>query len=242
MTVLQVEDLTVRYGGVTAVDGVTFAVPAGSLTGLIGPNGAGKTSLIDALTGMTRSKGTVVYQGRRIEGLPAHRRSRLGLVRTFQSVELFKELTIRENLQTYAKNHDADRAIEEALVAVDLRWAADRYPSELSHGQSRLASVARALAARPDFLLLDEPAAGLDAEESQWLGRRLRQLVDERGLSILLIDHDVDLIMKVSDHVLVLNFGRLIAEGPPEAVRRNPQVAEAYLGASAETTHSAVII
>lgn len=230
---LEVHDLTVRYGGVTALDSVNMEIPQGAFHGLIGPNGAGKTTMIDAITGMTRCSGTVRFGGEPVDRWPAHRRSGAGLVRTFQSLELFNELTARENLETYAgvKDHDrAQAAVDEALDLMDIGWAAELYPSELSHGQARLLSVARALAGQPRLLLLDEPAAGLDADESQWLGRRLRALVDERGLTILLVDHDVELIMNVCDQILVLDFGKQIGSGTPEEVRHDPAVVRAYLG------------
>lgn len=233
MSLLEAHELTVRYGGVTAVDEVTAAVPEGCLFGLIGPNGAGKTTLIDAITGLTKYSGSVRFGGRSIDGWPPHKRSHAGLVRTFQSLELFNELTVRENLQTYAGiklGDSAEEAIDAALETMDVAWAADLYPAELSSGQARLVSVARALAARPRLLLLDEPAAGLDAEESQWLGHRLRALVGEQGLTVLLVDHDVDLIMNVCDEILVLDFGRQIAHGGPAEVREDPAVRKAYLG------------
>ena len=240
---LELEELTVRYGGVTAVDHVTVAVPEGSLFGLIGPNGAGKTTLIDAVTGLTKYSGSVSFGGQRIDRWKSHKRSHAGLVRTFQSLELFNELTVRENLQTYAgiKLGDAaEEAVDWALETMDVTWAADLYPSELSSGQARLVSVARTLAARPRLLLLDEPAAGLDAEESQWLGRRLRSLVGEGELTVLLVDHDVDLIMSVCDEILVLDFGRPIAHGGPAEVRADPAVGKAYLGSTGSDALEAV--
>jgi len=232
VNLLELSELTVRYGGVTAVDQVTAAVPEGCLFGLIGPNGAGKTTLIDAVTGLTRYSGSLSFGGESIDRWAPHKRSHAGLVRTFQSLEMFNELTVRENLQTYAgiKLGDAaDAAVDKALETMQVGWAADRYPAELSYGQARLASVARALAARPRLLLLDEPAAGLDAEESQWLGERLRTLVED-GLTVLLVDHDVDLIMGVCEEILVLDFGRPIAQGSPAQVRADPAVRKAYLG------------
>jgi len=244
VSLLELEELTVRYGGVTAVDHVSAAVPEGSLFGLIGPNGAGKTTLIDAVTGLTRYAGSVSFAGERIDRWAPHKRSHAGLVRTFQSLELFNELTVRENLQTYAgiKLGDAaEEAVDAALDSMEVSWAADLYPSQLSYGQARLVSVARALAARPRLLLLDEPAAGLDVEESQWLGQRLRALVKD-GLTVLLVDHDVDLIMTVCDEILVLDFGKQIARGGPAEVRADPAVGRAYLGgtgADAQDAHNA---
>ncbi|GAA3983796.1 ABC transporter ATP-binding protein [Thermobifida alba] len=238
MSLLELDGTTVRYGGVTAVDSVSFTVEPGSLVGLIGPNGAGKTTLIDAVTGMVRCSGDIRLEGRSIASWPAHRRSRAGIVRTFQSLELFMDLTVRENLQTYARPRDgltAAEVAERALEQMGVGWAADRYPAELSAGSARLVSVARALAAGPRLLLLDEPAAGLDAGESRHFGTRLRSLVDEGAATVLLVDHDVDLIMRICDDVQVLDFGRRIASGPPSSVRDDPEVARAYLGAGTES-------
>jgi branched-chain amino acid transport system ATP-binding protein len=226
---LEVRGLAVRFGGVRAVDAVDLEVGQGQLVGLIGPNGAGKTTLIDALTGFVPATGTVRFAGRDLSGLAPHRRARAGLVRTWQSLELFDDLTVEENLSVAA----ADRsAVSAALEVVDLAAEADRLPTELSQGQRKLVGVARALAARPALLCLDEPAAGLDSSESLELGERLRAIV-ATGVSILLVDHDMGLVLSVSDHLYVLEFGRVIAEGPPAEVRVNERVVAAYLGASA---------
>ena len=236
MGLLTLDGLTVRYGGVTALDHVSVDVPEGSLFGLIGPNGAGKTTMIDAITGMARYTGSVSFGGEVVDGWPPHRRSHAGLVRTFQSLELFTELTVRENLQTYAgikHGKAADQAVSEALTTMGVEWAAELYPGNLSYGQARLVSVARALAAKPRLLLLDEPAAGLDADESQWLGERLREVTSRGDVTVLLVDHDVDLIMGVCEEILVLNFGKAIAHGSPSEVQAHPEVARAYLGTSA---------
>lgn len=233
MGLMNLDRVTVRYGGVTALDNVTVDVPEGSLFGLIGPNGAGKTTMIDAITGMARYSGSITFGGQAIDAWPPHRRSHAGLVRTFQSLELFTELTVRENLQTYAgikHGKAADQAVAEALETMSVEWAADLYPGSLSYGQARLVSVARALAAKPRLLLLDEPAAGLDADESQWLGQRLREVTERGHVTVLLVDHDVDLIMAVCDQILVLNFGQEIARGTPTEVQAHPEVAKAYLG------------
>jgi ABC-type branched-subunit amino acid transport system ATPase component len=242
MSLLELDRVTVRYGGVTAVDSVGFAIEPGALVGLIGPNGAGKTTVIDAITGMVRSSGDIRLNGESIASWPAYRRSRAGVVRTFQSLELFMELTVRENLQTYARAHaggpQAD-PVAYALERMEVGWTADRYPSELTTGTARLVSVARALAAGPRLLLLDEPAAGLDAGESQRFGAKLRRLVDDGTTTVLLVDHDVDLIMNVCDVIQVLDFGKKIASGTPAAVRENPEVARAYLGTGGTTRNPA---
>jgi branched-chain amino acid transport system ATP-binding protein len=226
---LEVRDLSVRFGGVRAVDGVDLDVGAGLLVGLIGPNGAGKTTLIDALTGFVPAKGQVRFDGRDLAGLAPHRRARAGLVRTWQSLELFDDLTVAENLSVATADADA---VAHALATVELDDVADRLPTELSQGQRKLVGVARALAARPSVLCLDEPAAGLDSEESLELGRRLRSIVDT-GTSILLVDHDMGLVLGVSDDVYVLEFGQVIAQGPPAAIRADERVVAAYLGAPA---------
>ncbi len=245
---LEVDHLTVRYGGLAAVEDVSLRVPKGRLVGLIGPNGAGKTTLVDALSGFTSSSGSVRLAGRSIESMKPHQRAHLGLARTFQSLELFEDLTVRENLLVAAERPrwwtavlDAARpssskavaAADWALEAVGMSAAADRLPGSLSHGQRKVVAVARALASRPSCLLLDEPAAGLDTTESQILGSQL-QTICEHGISILLVDHDMGLILGVCDYLYVIEFGKLIAEGPPSVVRRDPAVIRAYLGASAE--------
>ncbi len=224
---LEVRDLSVRFGGVRAVDGVDLDVDAGALVGLIGPNGAGKTTLIDALTGFVPARGEVRFDGRDLSGLAPHRRARAGLVRTWQSLELFDDLTVEENLSVAADDADA---VAEALAVVDLAEVAGRLPTELSQGQRKLVGVARALAAGPSLICLDEPAAGLDSTESVALGERLRAIVDG-GTAILLVDHDMGLVLSVSDHVAVLEFGQVIAEGSPAEVRADERVVAAYLGA-----------
>ena len=245
--VLEVEALRVRYGNVVAVNDVSFTVPRGSVIGLIGPNGAGKTTMIDALTGYARpASGTVRFDGVAITGTRPHRLARRGLIRTFQSVELFDDLTVEENLLVAAEPPgllaalgrvflpvaaSAPRRSSWALSVTELEDVADRFPTELSHGQRKLVGVGRALACRPSLLLLDEPAAGLDTDETLVLGQRLRAL-PERGVSVLLIDHDMGLVLSVCDHVIVLDFGKLIAEGTPAEIRANPAVIEAYLGSS----------
>ena len=244
---LEIEALRVQYGGVVAVDDVGFHVTPGSIVGLIGPNGAGKTTLIDALTGYVRpTRGKVRFGGTDITGRRPHRLARAGLARTFQSVELFDDLNVEENLMVASElpgpltalaqvvlpgRAPRQEAVDWALGVTDLTDVARRYPSELSHGRRKLVGVARALATRPSLVLLDEPAAGLDTDETAVLGAQLRRL-PEHGVTILLIDHDMGLVLDVCDTVMVLDFGKLIAQGTPAQIRANEKVVEAYLGSS----------
>jgi branched-chain amino acid transport system ATP-binding protein len=249
---LTVTGLGVPYGGVRAVDGVDLTVAEGRVVGLIGPNGAGKTSTIDALTGYhPPSAGSIAFDGRDITRMRPHLRARGGLARTFQSVELFDDLTVDENLLVAADHVGVLAALRDLLLPVrqpsrdDVDWAlelcglrdvADRRPTELSHGRRKLVGVARALARRPKLVLLDEPAAGLDTDESLELGRRLRTL-PEAGVSVLLVDHDMGLVLSVCDEVVVLDFGRRIAHGTPDEIRADPAVVAAYLGGG-ELSHA----
>jgi branched-chain amino acid transport system ATP-binding protein len=244
---LDVDSLRVTYGGVVAVDSATFTVSNGQIVGLIGPNGAGKTSMIDALTGYhPPTAGAVTFAGENVTKARADKRSRKGLVRTFQSVELFDDLTVEENLLVAAEHvgvwqpfkdlllpHQprGAKAVAWAMHTLDIAGIADRMPTDLSHGQRKLVSVGRALAQRPRLVLLDEPAAGLDSDESLAFGYRLRAL-PENGVSVLLVDHDMGLVLSVCDHVVVLDFGKIIAHGIPAEIRANPAVIEAYLGSS----------
>ncbi len=230
---LEVRNLTVRYGGVTAVDDVSLWVDEGQIVGLIGPNGAGKTTTIDALCGFHGCEGTVLLDGQDIGGRPPYVRAGLGLARTFQLAGVADDLTVEENVlvgQQRATGGDAGdlRRILQDLGLSDMR---ELQVSTLSQGQRQLVSVARALAGSPRLLLLDEPAAGLDSTESLWLAERLRAVRDS-GVTILLVDHDMSLVLNLCDSIDVLDFGALIAHGTPDDIRHNETVSTAYLGAT----------
>ncbi|WP_238014459.1 ABC transporter ATP-binding protein [Dactylosporangium sp. AC04546] len=241
-TLLSTEGLTVRYGGVLANDDVSLTVGEGEVVGLIGPNGAGKTSLVDAVTGFTPAGGTVSLAGRRIDRLAPHERRRAGLARTWQAGELFADLTVRQNVGVATgpgplRNLWADltgrrrpgRDVDEVLELFGLHFVADRRPGELSLGRQKIAGVARALVGGTRVVLLDEPAAGLDTDESAEFGRHVRA-VAATGLAVLLIDHDMTLVADVCDRAYVLDYGVVIAEGTPQAVLADPAVRRAYLG------------
>jgi sulfate-transporting ATPase len=229
---LTVDHLTVRYGGVVAVDDVSLEIPAGRVTGLIGPNGAGKTSVIDAVTGFARADGQVALGGDRLDGLPVHARVRRGLARTFQALELYDDLTVEENVSAAifgASRRHRPGLVAAALDRVGLSDLSERPAGELSQGERQLVSIARACAADPSVLLLDEPAAGLGPSDTQRLGERIRGIADA-GTGVLLIDHDVSLVMDVCDHIYVLDFGKVLVEGTAATIRSDRAFADAYLG------------
>ena len=244
--VLTATGISVSFGGVRAVVDVDLEVGEGRLVGLIGPNGAGKTTFIDALTGIVRAQGRVELDGHDLTRLPPHRRAQLGLVRTWQSIELFDDLSVRENLLVAARRdtlwttlkeavtvpETASDAVDSVLELLGLEGVAEELPAELSQGRRKLVGIARALVAQPRVVCLDEPAAGLDTNESEDLGRRLRALADA-GQSMLLVDHDMGLVLGICDEIVVLEFGEVIARGPAEVVRRDPRVIAAYLGKAA---------
>jgi branched-chain amino acid transport system ATP-binding protein len=247
------EKLRKEFGGLVAVDNVDFDVPLHSIVSLIGPNGAGKTTFIDAISGFVPCRGSAELDGRDISKLKPHRRARLGLARTWQSIELFDDLTVAENLTVAAyrpsvvttvkeivsKAVEGTGATDAVLELLGLEAIRDAMPAELTQGQRKLVGIARALATEPRVICLDEPAAGLDTQESTELAGRLRQVVDA-GTAMLLVDHDMGLVLGISDHVVVLEFGKVIASGPPDVVRRDPQVIAAYLGGAAAQAASGV--
>jgi ABC-type branched-subunit amino acid transport system ATPase component len=233
-----VSGLSVRYGGVSAVTDVSFNVHSGLITGLIGPNGAGKTTTMDAISGFARYTGRVTLDGKELDGLAPHQRVAAGLGRTFQGVDLYEDLTVAENIAvsqqvTGESVAEAEASLAQLLDMLGLTAKRNRGVAELSQGERQLVSIARALACKPKLLLLDEPAAGLDSAESLWLADRLREIRDT-GVTILIVDHDMGLVLSLCDEIFVLDFGRLIATGSPAEIRSNPQVASAYLGASVE--------
>jgi len=241
VVLLSIRDMTVRYGGVLALKNVSLDVPRGTIVGLIGPNGAGKTTLIDALSGFARASGSLSLGGRSIGGLSAHERARAGLGRTFQSIELYDDLSVEENVAVgmAAARSPAGHSNPTLARTLDLLGITEqrhRPARELSQGQRQLVSVARALVGGPDVLLLDEPAAGLDSTESVWLGERL-EAIRASGVTILLVDHDMHLVLGLCDEIHVLNFGEEIAAGAPDVIRNDRAVAAAYLG----ETHAAPV-
>ncbi len=234
--VLKVSGLSVAFGGVHALSEVGLEVREGELVGLIGPNGAGKTTLIDAVTGFVPFTGQVELGGEDISSLPAYQRARRGLARTWQNTDLFDDLEVGENVAVAGTGGHPNQIL--GLVGLD--WASETMPDQLSEGQRKLVGVARALAGGvggPRIICLDEPAAGLDRQESEELGRTLRDLAD-RGQTTLLIDHDMGLVLSICDRVVVLEFGRVIADGPPDTVRQDERVIAAYLGGGADLSLS----
>jgi ABC-type branched-subunit amino acid transport system ATPase component/ABC-type branched-subunit amino acid transport system permease subunit len=230
---LAVHGLTVHRGGVRAVADVTLGVRAGEIVGLIGPNGAGKTTFIDAVTGFVpATSGAIRLDAADLTKSPTHRRARAGISRSFQAAELFADLTVADNVRVAAEQSgsgDISDRVVHALALLELDHLGEHLPGELSHGQRKLVGVARALASGPRFVLLDEPAAGLDSVESRDLGERIAGLRDA-GIGVLLVDHDMDLVLRVCDRVHVLDFGRLIATGSPAEVSADPAVMAAYFG------------
>ena len=233
MALLSLRNVTRRFGGIVALDGVSFDVRDGQIVGLIGPNGAGKTTAFNVITRLyTPNEGEVEFGGTSLLKTPVHRIVGRGIARTFQNVELFKTMTVLDNVLVGAHTRSGDVASEarEALDYVGLAPLASRPVAGLPFGTLKRVELARALVAQPKLLLLDEPAGGLNHEEVEELGRFIRKIRDDHKLTVLLVEHHMNLVMGISDHVHVLNFGRMIAEGPPAEVRANPAVIEAYLG------------
>ena len=238
MALLSLRNVRLRFGGIVALDDVSLDVDEGRIVGLIGPNGAGKTTAFNVVTRLYRpDRGEVDFDGRTLLRTPPHRIVRRGIARTFQNVELFPTMTVLENVlvgrhgaSRFELGRTARRRAREALELVGAAGIAHREAAGLSFGTMKRVELARALASQPRLLLLDEPAAGLNHEEVEELGRFVRRLRDELKLTVLLVEHHMVLVMAVSDHVHVLNFGLVIASGTPQEVQRNPLVIEAYLG------------
>lgn len=253
--VLRCQELCVRFGGVMALSEVDFQVSQGSITALIGPNGAGKTTLLNVVSGLVDcSTGAVELLGRDMTRAPAWDRAKAGVVRTFQNLEVFTTMSVLENVMTgahrvvrysvlgalfktpgYFRGERRCRALaEEKLEFVGLTAERHLPAGDLPYGRQRLLELARALAAQPQVLLLDEPAAGLNTKETQVLAGLIRRIRDDLGITVAIVEHDMDLIMDVSDAITVLHFGRVIASGTPSEIQRNPDVVAAYLGEEAD--------
>ncbi len=246
---LDVRDVAHAFGGVRAVDGATFDVEAGSITGLIGPNGAGKSTLFNCISGFLRPRsGRVSMDGRRIDRLPPHRIARAGLVRTFQTPRALIRMTVAENVMLATPRHpgerlgrlgrsrerEAEARAAELLALVGLDGHAQALAGTLSGGQRKLLDLIRALMAEPRLLLLDEPMAGVNPTTRVQLLQHIRDLRDRDGITLLIVEHDLDFIMGASDRVIVMNDGRVIADGTPQEVRGDERVVDAYLGARHE--------
>ncbi|MFI5011581.1 MAG: ABC transporter ATP-binding protein [Hyphomicrobiales bacterium] len=252
--ILTIDGVSLNFGGISALAEVSASAELGKITAIIGPNGAGKTSLFNVISGFYRpTQGRVLFDGAQLLSHPASARSRLGIARTFQNIALFSGMTVLENIKLgahaelranlfsaalylgWARQEETQltRRIDDELVdMLDLRPVRDRAVAELPYGLQKRVELARALVMRPRLLLLDEPAAGMNTAEKVAMAGYIRRCVQDWGATVLMIDHDMEMVMGLSDHVVVLNFGRVIAAGGPAVVQRNPEVIDAYLGAA----------
>ena len=250
---LDVQHVTMRFGGITAVNDLSMRIPTGSITGLIGPNGAGKTTAFNVISGFYNpQEGDILFKGHSVKGFPPHRICRAGMARTFQNIRLFKSQTVFENIliakhlrrtsnlftATFHLNGKEEQKMREdathLLEIVGLKDERNEMATSLPYGKQRRLEIARALATNPSLLLLDEPAAGMNPQETDELTAFIGEIRDNFGLTIFMIEHHMDLVMEISDRIYVLDFGKPIAEGVPEEIQNNQRVIDAYLGGAAD--------